>query len=234
MSISDLPWRNETEFYDMHAKDIFSKFPFYHAVMIGNEEEFLQYIIKKARIKKGSRIADLGCGSGYVVGNLNEICDIVGISTSIESIKQCKINYPKCKFEVSNMETFSFDNATHFLSLESLGYANAEKTFDNAYKNLINGGIFYIKTCCSFQNETEQQKLNREHGEWYWKFKCLTVLDIIKIACNTGFKLVEFNDINRNIDIELYKKILKRNKVEYVIPCPNVKFLITAEFVFIK
>ena len=52
-----LLWENETEFYDLHSEDIFSKFPFYHTAMIGNTgEEFLNYIIKETKQSKFSDI----------------------------------------------------------------------------------------------------------------------------------------------------------------------------------
>ena len=46
-----LLWNNEIEFYNLHSEDLFSKFPFYHTAMIGdNEEEFLN--IPSASISK--------------------------------------------------------------------------------------------------------------------------------------------------------------------------------------
>ncbi len=148
-----LLWNNEIEFYDLHSEDLFSKFPFYHTAMIGdNEEEFLNYIIKTSKIDSNSIVVDLGCGGGYVVNSLNKFCKSIGISTSKECIKQAKINYPDSKFEEANMETFSNKNSTHFLTLESMGYADVEKTFKNVYNNLQKNGILYTK-------------------EWYKKFK---------------------------------------------------------------
>ena len=50
----DLPWKNETEFYNLHSKEIFSEFPFYHLSMVGNtKEEFLNYIRQIAECLSG-------------------------------------------------------------------------------------------------------------------------------------------------------------------------------------
>jgi 2-polyprenyl-3-methyl-5-hydroxy-6-metoxy-1,4-benzoquinol methylase len=96
LNYKKLPWKNEIDFYDLHSKDIFSKFPFYHLSMIGNtREEFSNYIINKVGINEGSKVIDAGCGGGYFTNTINDICDVVGISTSGECIKQAKLNYPK-------------------------------------------------------------------------------------------------------------------------------------------
>lgn len=138
-----LPWKDKKEFYEIHSKEIFSLYPIYHISMIGkNKYEFLEYITKKARIYPKAKILDLGCGSGFIVNSLNQYCECIGISTSEECIKQCKINHPLSKFEIANMENYISENCTHILALESLGYSNVEKTFETVSKNLKKVGYF--------------------------------------------------------------------------------------------
>lgn len=101
------PWVNETAFYNMHAEKFLSTGKFYHVWMIGKtDEEFAQYIIDKLDLKPTDKVVDLGCGSGFLVSKISKICDCIGISTSEEGIKYAKINFPDCKFEVADMQTF--------------------------------------------------------------------------------------------------------------------------------
>lgn len=234
-NIEKLPWKTEEEFYDLHSKEIFSTFPFYHVTMIGKtKEEFLQHIIKKARIIPNSKIVDLGCGSGYVVGALSDFCNCIGISTSKECIKQCKLNHPNSKFEIANMENYQCNSPSHFLALESIGYTNINTTFKNISTQLKTKGIFYIKETCIKSKENSEEKTNREHWENYWKYKGITVLQIIKTAYENGFKLIEFNDLSGKINNNMFIQSLKLNKVDYEMPYPEVNFLIPTEFVFVK
>ncbi len=231
----NLPWKNEKEFYDIHSKDIFSNYSFYHVALVGEtKQDFLKYIIKKAKISKGSKVVDLGCGSGYVVDSLREFCNSVGISTSKECVKQCLLNYPNSNFEIANMENYEYKDATHFLALESMCYSNVEKTFRNVFANLKKGGIFYVKDMFVFPKEDEFQRKNREHWEYYWKCRASKIVDFINLAYSVGFELFEFNDLSISINNKDFRDSLKYNKIDYIIPHSNVNFLIPGEFVFVK
>lgn len=235
----DLPWKNETEFYNLHSKEIFSEFPFYHLSMVGNtKEEFLNYIIERARIDSNSKVIDLGCGSGYVVNSLSKLCKSIGISTSQECINQAKINYPDSNFEIANMETYSNENVTHFLCLESLHYSNVEKTFKNVYNNLIDGGIFYMKEWHRKFNENDVEIENRKHFEYYFKYRGITLLEIIKMGYESGFTLLSVNDISDKVNSKMYTESIKHHKAPLVLPHGNkanpVFPLSPTELLFIK
>ena len=201
-----LPWNNEAEFYNLHSKQIFSEFPFYHLSMIGNtKEEFLNYIINSAKINSKSRVVDLGCGSGYVADSLNRLCECTGISTSQECVNQAKINYPNANIKIANMETFSNKNSTHFLALESMGYSDAGKTFKNVYKNLEKDGIFYIKDACKKNHENYKEKES------------------------------SFNDVSDIMNNSMYMESSKHHKVRFdKMPHENVDFINAVEFIFMK
>lgn len=233
--MTNLPWQNEKEFYDLHSKGIFSRFPFYHVSMIGKtKEEFLEYIIQKAKINENSNVVDLGCGSGYVAASLNKICSCVGISTSSECISQCLLNYPNGKYEIANMENYQNSKVTHFLALESIGYSNISITLKNVFTNLTEGGIFYVKDLVRLYKESEKEEANRKYWEKYWCYNSFSVPEIIRIAYLFNFKLLEFNDITSKINSQMFRESLKYNKVEFTLPYPKVNFLLAAEFIFVK
>ncbi len=233
--MNNLPWKNEKEFYNLHSKDIFSRFPFYHVSMVGKtKEKFLDYIVHKARINSTSKVVDLGCGSGYVVDTLSEFCECEGISTSQECIYQYTSKYPKGRFKVANMEDYYSSNVTHFLTLESLGYSDLSRTFKNVYNNLQKDGIFYVKDLIKLSKESAKEKGNRKYWEHYWCYNSFSVLEIITVAYTVGFKLLEFNDITDKINSSMFRETLKFNRVPFLLPFPKVNFLLAADFLFIK
>jgi SAM-dependent methyltransferase len=235
LNYKKLPWKNEIDFYDLHSKDIFSKFPFYHLSMIGNtREEFSNYIINKVGINKGSKVIDAGCGGGYLTNTINDICDVVGISTSGECIKQAKLNYPNTDFRVGNMETYVDKDITHFLCLESLHYSDIKKTFKNVYNNLSSGGIFYMKEWYKHHDEIDVEKENRKHWEHYFKYKGYTIPNVIQLAYDEGFVLSSATDITDKMNNDMYGKASKYHKARFTLPYDDVNFIFPAELMFIK
>ena len=238
----ELPWNNEIEFYDLHSKDIFSKFPFYHLSMIGKtKEEFASYIIDKCDINHDSVVIDAGCGGGYLTHTINNICKVVGISTSEECIKQAKLNYPDTEFEVGNMETFCKRNmlqhprpCTHFLCLESLHYSDIKKTFQNAYNNLKPGGLFYMKEWYRNYKETDINKINRKHWSHYFKYNAYTIPHIIQLGYDVGFTLISAQDLSGHTNSVMYGESEQYHKEQLVIPYAGDTFIFPGELMFIK
>jgi len=214
---SQLPWQSETEFYNLHTNIFLGKGKFYHAYMIGkNDQEFAAYIIGKLNLTPTSNVVDLGCGSGYLVSEISKICNCVGISTSSENIK--------------------VKNVTHFLALESIGYANIERTFNNIYSNLVDGGIFYLKDNSYISNTTLEEKENLAYWENYWKYSTLNTEDMITQGYKTGFKLNLFRDLSDDprLNTSLFLKSLNKNLVKECYPHPNIYVHIGTEFIFQK
>ena len=59
--------------------------------------------------KRGEKILDLGCGTGYLANLIAESgADVTGIDSSEEMINLAKQNYPTLKFELMNAADFNF------------------------------------------------------------------------------------------------------------------------------
>lgn len=231
----ELPWSTEREFYELHSKKMFSHFEFYHLAMIGNSAtEFLSHIISKSRINAGAKVLDLGCGSGYVVNELNKIGEAIGISTSTSCIDFCKHKYPTNRYEIGNMEYFKCEELTHALALESLGYANPSKTFKITFSNLLPGGYFYIKDWCRYEHESNAQKINRVAFEHYWKYFPKTVAKYVQIASDCGFQLIEYSDITNRTNYDFFNETISLHDKEFTLPFPEISLGVAAEFLFLK
>lgn len=234
---NQLPWNTSEEFYDLHSDSFFSSGKFYHSNMIGHtDKSFSQYVISKLNLKPTDKVVDLGCGSGYLVNEISKICNCIGISNSKKSIELAKKNFPTSTFEVANMENFKIDNVTHFLSLESIGYSDINKTLANVFNQLIDGGIFYIKDISFVSNQCKEEKENLEYWTNYWKYKTFTTPEMIQNAYATGFKLNIFRDLHLDsrLNLKSFMDTLKDNIVPEQYPYPDYGVHIGTEFIFQK
>lgn len=232
-----LPWQTEEEFYDLHASKVFKKDTFYQCNMVGgNEDENATYLIKLLNLKPNSKVLDLGCGSGYLVNKISEICDVIGISNSKECIAQAKKNYPNNKFIHANMESFTIENLTHCLCLEAIGYSNIERTFRTTYNNLVDGGIFFVKDTTLISNPNEQEKENINYWESYWKYYTYDVPNMISSGCRNGFKLIYFKEISDHpkLNMKPFMESLKDNIIVQDYPHKDISVQIPTEFIFQK
>ncbi|MGC2940219.1 MULTISPECIES: alpha/beta fold hydrolase [unclassified Brevibacterium] len=60
----------------------------------------------------GDRVADVGCGTGYVTGYLNELgVDAFGIDISPGMLKIARHDHPSCHFEIGTMTQLSTEDA---------------------------------------------------------------------------------------------------------------------------
>ena len=76
---------------------------------------------------------------------LREGHEVIGVSTSEACIKQAQLNFPEAAFQLANMENYVYENSTHALILESVGYSDIRKTFHNVFKNLAIKVCFTLK-----------------------------------------------------------------------------------------
>ena len=69
-----------------------------------------QNVLDVLEIKPGERILDLGCGTGHLTSEIQQLGgDVVGIDSSAEMIAQAKSIYPGIDFRVANGADFQFD-----------------------------------------------------------------------------------------------------------------------------
>lgn len=218
-------WSSETEYYERYSDTYFPILPFFHHGIIGNShEEFLNYLLLRLKPTHGSRLVDLGCGSGYFVGKLTERGVLaVGISTSNACISGCRKRYPKARFELANMESFISPGATHVTAMESLGYADARKTLSCVARTLIPGGVFYVNDVFRKHIEEDaQQRANREYFEHYWKYKARRVDEFIALAYEAGLELREFRDLSKRANPQILRDICaQHDEVPYQDPYPE-------------
>ena len=208
------PWNNSKEFYDIQSKDLLSNLnevPLYQAAVIGDTAiDFVNYIIDEADITANSNVVDFGCGTGFVVNQLSNICTAEGISDSESCVSQAKNNYPLNNFSLNNMESYSKRGKTHCLTLESLFYSNVEKTFKNTYEVLNKDGIFFIKEWFANDNQNKEKRQSLDFMHNILMYYPQRVNKILEIAKNNGFKLLRRRKISSAIlNRSFWEKSLK-------------------------
>jgi trans-aconitate methyltransferase len=107
--------------------------------------QYGENVLELLEVKPGERILDLGCGTGHLTKQIQELgAEVVGIDASPEMIAQAKEKYPDVTFSVADGTNFHFDepfdavfsNATlHWIK-------NAGAVIKCVYNNLKPGGRF--------------------------------------------------------------------------------------------
>ena len=95
--------------------------------------------------KKGERVLDLGCGTGYLTNLIASAGAVVtGIDKSQEMIEKAKNNYPELDFRVEDATDFSFDEKfdSVFSNATLHWIRNQEKLLICVYDALKKGGKF--------------------------------------------------------------------------------------------
>lgn len=159
----------EKEMPSMREPSWFEKWfdsPFYHLLYKNRDEEearkFVDNLIQKLSLPKGSKILDLACGKGRHAIHLNNLgYDVIGLDLSEESINLAKkAENDTLAFFVHDMRDLYWTN--HFdciLNLfTSFGYFEDEsdnlRTLQSVYDSLKPDGIFVI----DFMNAAKVEK----------------------------------------------------------------------------
>tara|TARA_R110000823_G_C15889207_1_gene495862 strand:- start:84 stop:800 length:717 start_codon:yes stop_codon:yes gene_type:complete len=232
--------KNNVNFFDNQSESIYNNpiTKFYHMSFMGKtDEQFVGYIKSQAGINKDSNVLDMGCGSGYLVNQLSELCVAEGISNSPINIKVCKNLYPDNKFTLAEMETYKSDLKSHILTLESFIYSDVEKSFKNCYNNLSPGGTLFMKEWFSVEDETKESEENcraLEETFFYFPKKLST---IIELAEANKFRLISEKNLLNKINSNPYIATLpyhNESVKDFIFPHPDIETVIPFQLKFIK
>lgn len=116
------------------------------------QEQKLDMVCKKARLKKGMKVIDIGCGWGPFMKYAAEKYKVKSIGITI-SREQAKLAEELCKglpVEIKLMDyrdvDGDFDAAVSICMIEQIGHKNFREYFKKVYDLLPEGGIFLLQT----------------------------------------------------------------------------------------
>jgi SAM-dependent methyltransferase len=122
--------------------------------------------IARMRVESGSRVLDVGCGSGWATRLLADYAfngRVTGIDVSDEMVRvarESSESYKNVDFEVASAERLPFDDQefTHAFSMESLYYyRNIPMALFEIYRVMRKGGLFCAVVDLYWENEATHQ-----------------------------------------------------------------------------
>jgi trans-aconitate methyltransferase len=107
--------------------------------------QYGESVLELLGVKPGERILDLGCGTGYLTQQINDLgADVVGIDYSPEMIQKAKENHPEISFNVADASRFSFTEPFDAIFSNAVLHwvKNHDTMMKSVYHSLKPGGRF--------------------------------------------------------------------------------------------
>ena len=110
-------------------------------------------------LPKGSKILDVGCGTGYLTNQIKQKgYEVYGIEPSSEMLRIAKNNFPSIPFrsDISSKISFQNDYFDAIIAIEVLRYLDKEENY-NSLKEfrrcLKEGGLFFVTQVNAFSTD---------------------------------------------------------------------------------
>ena len=178
-------------------------------------QSFNNFLVKQKKLTKQSKILDIGCGRGKIMGSLSSKLKLINkpIGLDIENHKDFdkRITFKKTnaiKYLKNNKKKFDLiliKQTIHFFNLKDI-----KKVLTYSYSSLNVGGIILILTLDTKNNEIPtfslmKQKLKQSFKRDNLIWKKLLQLDIKKKITKFNFKV--------NIKKSIYLKMIKQRYI---------------------
>jgi ubiquinone/menaquinone biosynthesis C-methylase UbiE len=185
----------------------------------GYVDSFNKFLIRQIKLNQKSKILDIGCGRGKILGTLSSMLRLkkkpLGIDIMNHSEKDKRIN-----FKQINAETFFFKNKIKFdliiikQTIHLLNLKEIKKLLNLLKKNLTKNGKILIFTLDTQKNEIPTFKLMKTKLDKSFKrdkkiFKLITKLH--KYKKNRFFYKV-------NISKKKYLRMIKERYMSILLP----------------
>lgn len=134
--------KNAIEVYDLIADDYAKKFD-----PIESDDDLIFPNTFLSHLKVGSKIVDLGCGTGFSAGYFTKNgMNVIGVDLSKSMIAIAKRNYPNIHFFIEDVRSFSINDQVDAVwagySLFHFEQEHFENTILKIRTYLKSGGIF--------------------------------------------------------------------------------------------
>ena len=173
-------------------------------------------MVKKAN---GSKVLDLGCGSGFQSKQLSdEGLEVVGFDLSPRMVKEAKKRVPGAKFLVGDMTILDkriypelaegFDGIYARASILHISKKLVPEVLRSIHKILQKKGILYLALKeGEGEDEIEETKLGRKIRRFFSFFKKKEIESLLK---NAGFKIAKFNSSQKDSQSTVWLHVFAR------------------------
>ncbi len=127
-------------------------------------KEFNKFLLRNIKLNSNSKILDIGCGRGKIIGNLSSILKLrdkpLGIDITSHKDKDKRINFKKTNalnFFIKNKKKFDLILIKQTIHL--LSFIEIKKLLNKSKKNLTSDGKIFIFNLDTDKNEIPTFKL---------------------------------------------------------------------------
>ena len=190
-------------------------------------KSFNNFLLKQKKLNKESKILDIGCGRGKIIGFLSTKLRLknkpIGLDIENHKDKDKRIIFKKIsaiKYLENNKKKFDLiliKQTIHFFNLRDI-----KKILDYSHSSLEVGGIILILTLDAKNNEIlafslMKQKLNQSFKRDIIIWKNILQLNIKKNITKFNFKV--------NIKKNIYLKMIKQRYISTLLKFSSVQIL---------
>ena len=178
-------------------------------------KSFINFLLKQKKLNINSKILDIGCGRGKIIGSLSTKLKFknkpIGLDIENHKDKDKRIIFKKiCAVKYLEKNKTKFDlilikQTIHFFNLKDI-----KRILSYSYSNLEVGGVILILTLDTKNNEIPtfslmKQKLNQSFKRDIIIWKNILRLNVKKNIAKFSFKV--------NIEKILYLKMIKQQYI---------------------
>ena len=201
---------------------------------IKKNKYYYEYLIEflKFNIPEGSKVIEIGCGTGYILNSLNPSRG-VGIDISPEMIKVSKDKYPDYDFYLMDAENITIDEKFDFIIIsDTIGYfEDVQRSLDQIRK-LCSDDTRIIITYFNFlwlplMNLAETLKLKMPQVRNNW----LDIMDISNLLDLSGFDIIR---AGRKFMMPVYIPLLSGFINKFIANLPLLNKLCLTKFIIAK
>ena len=107
--------------------------------------------IQKHKLSTGSKLLDVGCGTGVHANLLSKHYQVEGLDIDSKMLSVARKNYPKIKFQQGDMVNFELKSKFDIIVclFSAIGYVKTklrlQKTIKNMTQHLLPGGVLLVE-----------------------------------------------------------------------------------------
>ena len=190
-------------------------------------KSFNKFLLKQKKLNKNSKILDIGCGRGKIIGSLSTKLKLkekpIGLDIENHKDKDKRIIFKKInaiKYLEKNKKKFDLiliKQTIHFFNLR-----NIKKILTYSYSSLETGGVIVILTLDTKNNKIPTFSLMKQKLKQSFRKDKIIRMNILKLNIKKTTSKFNFKvDIKKN----LYLKMIKQRYISSLLELSSIQIL---------
>ena len=190
-------------------------------------KSFNNFLLKQKKLNRNSKILDIGCGRGKIIGSLSTKLKLkekpIGLDIENHKDKDKRIIFKKInaiKYLEKNKKKFDLiliKQTIHFFNLR-----NIKKILTYSYSSLETGGVIVILTLDTKNNKIPTFSLMKQKLKQSFRKDKIIRMNILKLNIKKTTSKFNFKvDIKKN----LYLKMIKQRYISSLLELSSIQIL---------